>query len=415
MSGETKEFRLKLVTWNVGYEEPAGDFTDLLDLKADPLPDIYGIGLQEVVTGDYDAYKNSWTSLFTSILVPKGFCLLKAVKLQGLLLVVYIKKEDLLCATHIESEISRAGMGGWWGNKGGVSIRFDLNGVNLIIVNSHLAAHMHNSAERIEDFFTILDTQKFRDKDVDHLLDHDYIFWMGDLNFRIDDLTREEVEKYIKQKNFDTLMKRDQLIKCREEGLIFCDFEEGKLDFPPTYKFDKGTDNYDSSPKRRVPAWCDRILWQVHEDAFEKITIAADLLQYKSIPCYVQSDHKPVIATFKVKVFPCQRFPAPVSFDVGGNWKTGQNAVVKYKIRKDNELLSSDRDWIGLFRSDFKHLKDYVTYIWAKEHAEDIPEGVEVTFWSRYLPEGSGTYRLAYISTYKDTLLGLSEEFQITS
>ena len=38
-------FRLKLVTWNVGYEEPAGDFTDLLDLKADPLPDIYGIGL----------------------------------------------------------------------------------------------------------------------------------------------------------------------------------------------------------------------------------------------------------------------------------------------------------------------------------------------------------------------------------
>jgi hypothetical protein len=36
------------------------------------------------------------------------------------------------------------------GNKGGVSIRFDLNGVNMIFVNSHLAAHMHNSAERIE-------------------------------------------------------------------------------------------------------------------------------------------------------------------------------------------------------------------------------------------------------------------------
>ncbi|XP_078337559.1 phosphatidylinositol 4,5-bisphosphate 5-phosphatase A-like isoform X2 [Crassostrea virginica] len=324
---------------------------------------------------------------------------------QSVLMMLFLSQEILIHTTTQK----------FGGNKGGVSIRFDLNGVNLIIVNSHLAAHMHNSAERIEDFFTILDTQKFRDKDVDHLLDHDYIFWMGDLNFRIDDLTREEVEKYIKQKNFDTLMKRDQLIKCREEGLIFCDFEEGKLDFPPTYKFDKGTDNYDSSPKRRVPAWCDRILWQVHEDAFEKITIAADLLQYKSIPCYVQSDHKPVIATFKVKVFPCQRFPAPVSFDVGGNWKTGQNAVVKYKIRKDNELLSSDRDWIGLFRSDFKHLKDYVTYIWAKEHAEDIPEGVEVTFWSRYLPEGSGTYRLAYISTYKDTLLGLSEEFQITS
>lgn len=80
--------------------------------------------------------------------------------------------------------------------------------------------------------------------------------------------------------------------------------------------------------------------------------------------------------------------------------------------------FNSKFNLIGDFRqfylqSDFKHLKDYVTYIWAKEHAEDIPEGVEVTFWSRYLPEGSGTYRLAYISTYKDTLLGLSEEFQV--
>lgn len=56
------------------------------------------------------------------------------------------------------------------------------------------------------------------------------------------------------------------------------------------------------SIKRRVPAWCDRILWQVHDDAFEKITIAAELLEYKSLPFYVLSDHKPVVATFKLKV-----------------------------------------------------------------------------------------------------------------
>jgi len=31
-----------------------------------------------------------------------------------------------------------------------------------------------------------------------------------------------------------------------EEDLIFVDFEEGKLAFPPTYKFDPGTDNYDT-------------------------------------------------------------------------------------------------------------------------------------------------------------------------
>ena len=36
------------------------------------------------------------------------------------------------------------------GNKGGVSIRFDVGGVNLIIVNCHLAAHLEQMAERVE-------------------------------------------------------------------------------------------------------------------------------------------------------------------------------------------------------------------------------------------------------------------------
>ena len=37
-----------------------------------------------------------------------------------------------------------------------------------------------------------------------------------------------------------------QLVKCCEERLIFEDFQEGRITFPPTYKFDVGTDNYDS-------------------------------------------------------------------------------------------------------------------------------------------------------------------------
>ena len=40
-------------------------------------------------------------------------------------------------------------LSGYQGNKGGVSIRLDVYGINLIIVNCHLAAHQDNMTERI--------------------------------------------------------------------------------------------------------------------------------------------------------------------------------------------------------------------------------------------------------------------------
>ena len=33
-------------------------------------------------------------------------------------------------------------------------------------------------------------------------------------------------------------------------------FEEAPITFAPTYKYNPGSDEYDSSEKRRIPAWC---------------------------------------------------------------------------------------------------------------------------------------------------------------
>lgn len=35
----------------------------------------------------------------------------------------------------------------------------------------------------------------------------------------------------------------------------FAGYEEGPLLFRPTYRYDLGTDNYDTSEKMRIPAW----------------------------------------------------------------------------------------------------------------------------------------------------------------
>ena len=43
---------------------------------------------------------------------------------------------------------------------------------------------------------------------------------------------------------------------------VFQGFSEGMLDFAPTFKYDMFSEDYDTSEKARVPAWCDRVLWK---------------------------------------------------------------------------------------------------------------------------------------------------------
>ena len=63
------------------------------------------------------------------------------------------------------------------------------------------------------------------------------------------------------------------------------------IGFPPTYKYDAGTPVYDTSPKRRVPAWTDRVL-------FSPDGIAP--YEYDHAPEASRSDHRPVFAKFTV-------------------------------------------------------------------------------------------------------------------
>lgn len=134
-------------------------------------------------------------------------------------------------------------------------------------------------------------------------------------------------------------------------------FNEGALNFPPTYKFDVGTHTYDTrfvlclprtpactfyshssnsfcffysnSAKKRKPAWTDRILWRLrrtgspvptHNAALQRgltswLGGATKVTQhvYRSHMGYTISDHKPVSAVFSLHVRP--NFTQPLKYN----------------------------------------------------------------------------------------------------
>ncbi|TKY86548.1 hypothetical protein EX895_004697 [Sporisorium graminicola] len=155
------------------------------------------------------------------------------------------------------------------------------------------------------------------------IMDHDIVIHFGDLNFRLD-LSHSEAHRLIRQRDYTTLYRYDQLESLRTSGSLFDDFDEGPIGFAPTYKFDKGTDRYDTSEKQRVPAWCDRVLWAVtrewedeggevsatregdeekEEEEARKARRQGVVLQaYESVGELKFSDHRPVRATLLVRV-----------------------------------------------------------------------------------------------------------------
>ena len=127
------------------------------------------------------------------------------------------------------------------------------------------------------------------------ILDHEICIVNGDLNYRIDTMPRDTVINAVKANNLGKLLERDQLFLSRKRnpGFRLRAFIEGPITFAPTYKYDVGTDNYDTSEKRRSPAWCDRILYRgagrIEQLGYRRHEVRA-------------SDHRPVSGTFKMRI-----------------------------------------------------------------------------------------------------------------
>ncbi|KFQ82807.1 Synaptojanin-2, partial [Phaethon lepturus] len=289
-------------------------------------PDIFAVGFEEMVELSAGNIVNASTTnrkmwgeqLQKAISRTHRYIQLTSAQLVGVCLFIFVRPYHVPFIRDVAVDTVKTGMGGKAGNKGAVSIRFQFYSTSFCFICSHLTAGQTQVKERNEDYKEI--TQKLSFPMGRSVFSHDYVFWCGDFNYRID-LTYEEVFYFLKRQDWKTLLEFDQLQQQKSSGKIFKDFHEGTINFGPTYKYDVGSEAYDTSDKCRTPAWTDRVLWWRKKLPFEKTAgeinlLDSDLnaetkvrhtwtpgaLMYYGRAELQASDHRPVLAIVEVEV-----------------------------------------------------------------------------------------------------------------
>lgn len=312
---------MHIVTWNMNGKLAYHELHKLLGGKGESF-DFYIIGLQEVPNLDagsviLDALGRNYSLVATSVMLS---------------LQLFIFARNASKPFINEVRVDKVGLGGLGGvvrrQKGAVAITLTYKGFSFLFIACHLSAHENNVLERnvqyqriCQTIFNKPKTSSFRqspnqlmdlsgckmaDDDEDQsaslhsasIRQSDVVVWLGDLNYRIEG-SRKSVSLLIRQNLQKLLRAKDQLSREAEKGEIFHGFCEGPLSFRPTYKYDIGTDDYDTSAKERVPSWTDRILYRVSTSA---TNIKAHVQDYDSIETVKASDHRPVKALLKINL-----------------------------------------------------------------------------------------------------------------
>ena len=219
-------------------------------------------------------------------------------------------------------------------------VRFLLDDTSLCFINCHLAAGQSQTKDRNTDITAILDGQIFpaeRDHGVRQdsyvgggdgtmILDHEICVLNGDLNYRIDTMGRDTVVNAVKANNLGKLLERDQLLVSKRKNPWFKlrIFHELPITFAPTYKYDLNSDRYDTSEKKRSPAWCDRILYRGRDRIKQ--------LAYQRRELWI-SDHRPVFGQFDIVI----KTIAPQKR--AQKWEECRQQMMDMKERHGNEMM----------------------------------------------------------------------------
>ncbi|KAJ3161478.1 hypothetical protein HDU86_007260 [Geranomyces michiganensis] len=336
--------RIFVGSWNVNGQSPSQPLFPWLRVAVGEEPSLYVLGFQELDlnTGAYLYSDNTkeaeWSKSIEDALRTKKHNYVKVASKQlvGMLIVLYVQETEKQHVREISAEYLGTGLLGMMGNKGAAAIRFRFYDSYFCFVNAHLAADASMVDRRNQDYqeicrrvtfplpsqypdFTayahqnpwvssfydarqtgVATTSENAGKTVVTIFDADHLFFIGDLNYRIS-LPDSDVKQIVRTGELGQLLKFDQLLIEQRARRAFQDFNEAAITFAPTFKYDIGTNTFDTSEKRRTPSFCDRILWfqnPLHRN--DNLWICPKW--YRGCMDLTLSDHKPIMALFETAV-----------------------------------------------------------------------------------------------------------------
>ncbi|XP_064972593.1 type I inositol polyphosphate 5-phosphatase 4-like [Musa acuminata AAA Group] len=233
------------------------------------------------------------------------YCLAASKQMVGIFLTIWVRSDIRDDVRNLKVSCVGRGLMGYLGNKGSISISMLLHQTSFCFICSHLTSGQKEGDElrRNSDVMEILKKTRFprvqkggNEKSPETILDHDRIIWLGDLNYRIA-LSYRSVKTLVEMRNWRALLEKDQLRIEQRCGRVLVGWKEGRIYFPPTYKYSNNSDRYagdDMNPKekRRTPAWCDRILW--YGRGLNQLSYVRGESRF--------SDHRPVYSIFTAEV-----------------------------------------------------------------------------------------------------------------
>lgn len=338
----TKNITLFVGTWNMGNAVP--DELNLAEFLEPNKADVYLIGSQECYSEPRKGCctrPNHWFGMVTRTLGDE-YVLVKSGSMYDQRIIVMARKSIFKTISSVNLDAEATGICGVTPNKGACAISFSVCNTSFCFVSSHLAAHQGKVQDREEDFREITRNIQVGIPGKPLTQQFNHVIWVGDLNYRIDDIAPDKCVELINASEWGELYKNDQLNKQRTDGKVFYLFKEGELNFPPTYKHIAGSEGKPEENGRRpyqtvlkggklrCPSWTDRIQWKSFPN--ESIELIPD--SYESCPQLFTSDHSPVRARLSCNVtMPCE------------SNKTAQIGSVKIEISnlKGHNLKASDR------------------------------------------------------------------------